>query len=760
MIDSPLARLTKTLLKYRWIVLVAWVLPIPLFAYGFLNINKKLLTIVGSNPEAQSTFVSHAKGTAFTLQAQFIALVTLHDPKHIAEDEKFDQTSRVINKRLRPLKCVKSLSSYQDLPIRELWVAKDGHTQVTLIEMEVPMNGFRQAALCVADLRKAIREGRAEMSLPEIEILVTGPPAIDLDVGRLIKRDSGRAEAIVAIVALFLLVWMFRSASAAFLPLITAALAVSGSLTVIYAVADKLELSMYVSVIASMAGLGLGLDYALLYVSRFREERDGGAAPQDAILIAASTAGKAILGSGCIVIMGFAGLLIPELNFPRSVGLSGILVVFFALLTTLTLLPVLLSFWHPTMHWPNWRWFIASHAAVDRFWSRWSSGVLKRPVLLLTLGLVVVGVCGPNLFRLKLKTPRHEAIPESLDSRKGLERAIQIMGEARIYRLMVVVELNDKTNWDDKNRRQQILGVFDELRKWPEIGKVISADMLTRMLKFMGFAEGFAARFISRDRKLLSIDIYGSDGSDEALNNLVAKLRREMPKLLGGYSGMRAYVGGKSAAFYETRLGIQKAIPVMFPLVALAAFLFMAFFFRSIVVPSKAMLLAALSLFSTFGILVLVFQHGYGLSLLGYHGPTPGALSTATPIILFGIVFGVSMDYEIFLMTRIQEAYHRRIATAETVEDLDVAHREAIHEGLSRTGGIITNAALIMVITFAAFVTSIVLPLKEMGFALALAVALDATLVRMILVPAVLKLLGRHTWYSPFNKKFNGLKSS
>ncbi len=755
MLESTLDRLTRWLVRHRVAVVVFWALLIPLFLYGFLNVGAKLLTIVKTTEDAQSTFVHRAKANRFPGQSQFMLLMTMHHDRSKYDDEDFALTAKAVHARLGSVKCIKSLTSFETLPLPSLFVSKDGHSQVSLIEMEVGRNDFGAALRCVNYIRAGVKASKRSWKLADLEVLVSGTSAINVDVGRLVRRDSQRAELIVGIVALFLLMWMLRSASAAFLPLITALIAVSGSLTVVFFMADHVELSMYVSVVSSMAGLGLGLDYALLYVSRFREELERGLDPVDAIARTAQTAGKAIAGSGVLVIMGFGGLLIPDLQFPRSVGLGGILVVFFALCATLSLLPVLLSFWHPTMHWPRWRWFLASHRRVDRFWEWWSRTVLRIPVILLGLGLVVVGICGPHLFQLKIKNPRHEAVPPTLESRRGIDRFIDIKGEAFLYRLEIMVEIRDGGTWDDKQRRKRFLAALAKVEKWPEVSKVNSANMMTKITGgLLGWGEGFAARFVSKDKKLVSIDIYGKDGSDVFMNRLVAKLRRELPRLMASDKGLRTYVGGQQATFYETMEGINAAIPIMFPVLAVSAFLFMSFFFRSLVIPIKALLLNALSLFSTFGILVLVFQHGYGLSLLGYHGGVPGALSVATPILLFGIIFGVSMDYEVFLMTRIQEAYHRLVKDATTHEEREEAHRAAIREGLSRTGGIITNAALIMVITFAAFITGTVLPMKEMGFALALAVALDATLVRMMLLPAVLKLLGTHTWLWPVRHSY------
>ncbi len=749
MLERLLGRLTRFLIRHRWAVLILWLLPTPAFIYGFTAVNRKLLTVVMTHPEAQSTFVEQVKAREFAKQSQFLALLTFHHDHRQFDDDPYTKSTRRVHRAVEKVYCIKALTHYEKLPFRSLFVSENGNTQVSLIEMDVGLNDYHEAGRCVNHLRRAIRGVQDELALPALEVLVSGPPAVDVDIGRLVRRDSRRAELIVAACALILLVWMFRSASAALLPVITASLSVTGSLFVAFLVALEVELSMYVSVVSSMTGLGLGLDYALLYVSRFREERDKGREPEEAIVKAAQTAGFAILGSGIIVMMGFAGLLIPQLRLPQSVGLAGIFTVCFTLSTTLTLLPVLLSFWHPTMDWPRWRWFRASHAAVDRFWERWSAGVLRRPLVLVGVGLVVVGLAAPNLLRIELKNPRHEAIPMELESRRGVERFMEIAGAAEMYRITAVIQIEDQGTWLDEERQRHLLEVVEEIRGWPEVHKVRSADMMTKLIPLAGFGAGFAGRFLSRDKRLVSMDIYGKDGSDAALNVLVGKLRRELPDRFAQDEAVKTWVGGRQATFYETKLGIKQAIPIMFPVLACCAFVFMAFFFRSLVIPAKALCLNALSLLTTFGLLVLVFQNGYGLGLLGYEGPPPGALSVATPIILFGVVFGVSMDYEVFLMTRIQEEWRERSADAKDPEALERAHRDAIQAGLSRTGGIITNAALIMVITFAAFISGTVLPMKEMGFALALAVALDATLVRMILVPAVLRLLGRRTWFWP-----------
>jgi RND superfamily putative drug exporter len=760
MLERLLARLTRFLLRHRAAVLLLWLLPAPLLAWNAVRVGERLKSIIGSRNGAQSEKVSGLLAREFPRQAQFVAELTFHHPTQTVDDSPFRASLDAVHAAVRKLPCVKLLTIWPDLPLRTNFVSPDNHTQLSLVEINARPNDFSAAEDCVVDLRRTTAALQGRLPLADLELYVTGAPAVDLDIGRLVRADSLRAEMIVAVLALVLLVWMFRSAAAAFLPLLTAGLALSVCLSVVYVAAAYVRLSVYVSTVATMTGLALGLDYALLYVMRFREEREAGRSPEDALLATAVTAGKAILGSGGLVIVGFAGLLLPDLDLSRSIGLGGMLTVACTLLSTLTLLPVLLSLLHRRLDWPRWDWFRASHAAVDRFWERWSALVLRRPVGPVLLGLALVALCAPHLAALRVQNPRHEVIPHTVEARRGVDRLLEIADEGDLYPILVVVELPAGATFRDPVHQQEFLSLLARLRAWPEVGKVQSADLLMSLgVDIMGlrlgygFGDGFAGRFVGRDGRFASLNVLARRSDDPSLSALVVRLRTELPALLAASSGTKAWVGGAPARDWETKLALLDALPTMIPVVALAAFVLLALLFRSLVVPLKALALNAASLATTYGILVLVFQRGWGLGLLGIAGPAPGGLTFITPVLLFCILFGVSMDYEVFLVSRIQEGYRRATNERSTAAEREAAHREAIRQGLARTGGIISNAALITVLTFAAFLSGSLLPMKEMGFALALAVALDATLVRMMLVPALLRVLGRRTWYWPFRRR-------
>ncbi|MFH2009418.1 MAG: MMPL family transporter [bacterium] len=760
MLERTLVRMTAWLLRHRLVVLVVWLLPVPALIYGWSRVNYVLKSIVGSNDAAQSTIVSQKLAKDFSGRTQFMAQVTFHHPKQTADDVDFRASTALVHKAIARVRCVQKVNYYPVLPVRELLISKSGHTQLSLIEIGVPMNAYTEAEQCVVKIRRALKPARGEIPLKDLEILITGTPAVNLDIGFIVARDSRRAEIIVILFSLFLLIWMFRSGTAALLPLITAALAVTSTLSIINVLGQFFRISIYVSTVSTMTGLALGLDYALLYVSRFKEELDNGLDTVDALVLTAGTAGKAILGSGTLVMLGYSGLFLAPLAFPRSVALAGVLSVFCTLFWTLTLLPVLLSYWRPTLAWPRWRWFRASHDAVDRFWERWSRMVLRRPVVPLALAAILVGTCAPHVFSMKVKNPRHEVIPTEVEARRGVDRIINVTGVGQIYPITVLVEINDGGTWHDKKRQKKLLRVMKEIRTWPNVDTVMSADLLMSLSinvfgKRIGmdFGEGFAKKFMSDDFRSVSIDVQAKDVEDEKLGRLVVLLRAELPKRFSDDPGLKVWIGGRPAMSWETLTILVDSLNVMVPAVVIAAFLVMMLLFGSLVIPLKAVVLNVLSMSTTYGILVLVFQYGYGIELLGHSGAPPGALSLATPIVMFCVLFGVSMDYEVFLVSRVQETWLKRGGPKLQGAEAEKVHREAIHEGLSRTGGIITNAAFLMVLTFAAFLSGSLLPMKEMGFALALAVALDATLVRMMLVPAVLRLAGRRTWWWPFGRR-------
>jgi RND superfamily putative drug exporter len=760
MLENSLARMTAWLVRHRLVVLICAILPLPFLIYGYLNIQSVLKSIVGSNDESHSTIVSKKLAERFSRQVQFMAQITFHHDKLTADDAPYDESVVRVNKTAESLGCVRKVITFPELPKREVLISKDGHTQISLIEIGVPVNAYTAAEECVAKIRKRLEPVKRALPARGMEVLITGTPAVNLDIGKIVKADSRRAEIIVIFFAFFLLIWMFRSASASVLPLITALLAVTSTLTVCYLFGLVWRISIYVSNVSTMTGLALGLDYALLYVTRFKEELDQGRETAEALEITARTAGKAILGSGTLVMFGFGGLFLPNLIFPRSVALAGVLSVFFTLFWTLLFVPVLLSYWRPTLDWPRWRWFHASHAAVDRFWERWATMVLKRPVIPILLAALIVGACAPYVFSMKVYNPRHEIIPTRVEARQGVDRIVDVIGVGQIYPITVLVELKDGTTWKDKKRQERVLAVLKEVRTWPNVDIVRSADMLMSLsVELFGkrigmdFGEGFAAKFLSDDYKILSIDVHAKDVDDQKLSRLVVLLRDKLPAQYADDPGVKVWIGGRPAMSWETLTLLVDSLPTMIPMVVVLSLILMALLFKSFVISFKAVVLNVLSMSTTFGVLVLVFQYGYGISLLGHDGAPPGALSLATPIVMFCVLFGVSMDYEVFLVSRVQEAWKRLGGPEASPEEQDRIHRAALHEGISRTGGIITNAAFLMVLTFVAFLSGSLLPMKEMGFSLALAVALDATLVRMMLVPAVLRLAGRRTWWWPFGRR-------
>ncbi len=760
MIERFLGRMTAWLIRHRLLVVLFWLLPAPLLVMGYLGVNGRLKSTVDTHAGAHSTIVAKKRAQGFSRQTEFIATITYHDNKLTADDTPIFKSVAQVNAALIKHPCTARLTSYAELPIRNFFVSQNGLTQASIIEMKVHRGDYSKAEACVVKYRKLIAKLRPKLPLPRLEVLVTGISAFEVDMGVIVQRDSARAELVVFAISLILLVWMFRSAAASVLPLITSAFAVTCCLSIIYIAAAYMKLSFFVSTVASMSGLALGLDYALLYVNRVKEEMAKGAQPTDAIVTAGRTAGKAILGSGTLVTLGFLGLFIPQLGLAQSLAIGGVLIVFFTLCTTLTLLPVLLSFFQPAMDWPRWNWFTASHAAVDRFWDRWATFVIKHPWLPLLGAAIIVGFFAPRVFDIQVMNPRHEIIPAEVEARRGVERVIEIAGEGQIYPVTCIAEITDGGTWDNPKRQRFLIKRFEEVRAMKSVAVVRGPDLLMAMSVNLlgvrlgaGFGDGFAGRYISDNRRMVSFDVHARTVNDKSLDDLVKALRKNLTRGFAADKGIKLWVGGQPATTWETKKTLVGSLPTMVPFVIIAAFLMMALFFRSLVIPLKAVILNVISLSTTYGILVLVFQQGYGLSLLGVDGAPQGAMSLVTPVVLFCVLFGVSMDYEVFLISRIKESYTKEGGFDASPERQEQLHREAIHLGLSRTGGIITNAALIMVITFGAFVSGVLLPMKEMGFALALAVALDASLVRMMIVPAILRIVGRHTWWFPGRRK-------
>ena len=571
---------------------------------------------------------------------------------------------------------------------------------------------------------------------PGSELLWTGELPLTVDLRRVSADDANRAERRVLPLTLALLVVAFGAVGAACLPVASGALAIAMTMGAVSLVAHVTPVSILVLNVVTMLGLGLGIDYALLLVSRFREARVRGLGCEAAAVEAASHAGHSILLSGAAVLVGFLALLFVPVTDLRSIAIGGALVTAVSALLATTLLPALLASAGHRIEIGR----IRRSATTAAGWTRWSRAVVGRPLLVILIAGVPVALLAWQWRRLEARTPSSDWLPASIESARGLH-ALQSMHRSGIVQsVRVIVEMPhgvsaySETGWDAVARLTSTLqanGAVARVRSLPALlGATYSPWALSNLPPALG------AAFVSADKRFALIEVMPAEAQGViGAMAIVRGLRGTSPAELTGVAGTRVLVGGLPAFNVDYGDTITRSTPLVVGLVLAGTFVALLVGFRSVLIPLKAIALNLLSVAAAFGAVVLVFQDGHGSRLLGLAAPLD-AIFPAIPLLVFCIVFGLSMDYEVFLVSRVAEA--RRRGESES---------EAIVEGVARTGGVITSAALVMTVVFGAFMMGEFVLMKILGFALAIAVLLDVTILRLALGPALLRLAGRWNWW-------------
>ena len=591
------------------------------------------------------------------------------------------------------------------------------------------------------DLRRATEavESALRQRHGAVALRWTGEPALNFDLWRTSVEEARAAELRTVPLTVVLLFAAFGSVVAALLPVAAGALSVSLTLGLVAVLARWWPLNILVVNVASMLGLALGIDYALLIVTRFREARAAGAEPVAAAREAARHAGATVALSGATVAIGFLALMAIPLGELRSAAAGGLLVVAASVAVATTLLPPLLAGLGPRLE-AGRLWRVRPPGSPGR-WRWWARLVCARPwpVLLLAGGPLVL--LAAQAARLDSSVPGGRWLPPRMESARGLEdlRAMGRGGVARTLRL--VVHLPEATTALEREGWEAQRRLHERLVADPRVARVQSLRSLAGPraddLAFVSLLPDQAKRpFLDALGESVLLEAVPREGaSADSLAALVRELRAASAETLTGASGARVEVGGLPAFHVDYEDAVAGRLPLVAGLVVGATFLALLLAFRSLLVPLKAVLLNLLAVSAAFGALVLVFQDGVLAPLLGLDGPLDGVFPIVPPLV-FCTVFGLSMDYEVFLVARVAEA--RRAGMGED---------DALAEGLARTGGVITSAAAIMIAVFASFAGGEFVLVKMLGFTLAVAVLLDATVIRVAIGPALLRLAGRWNWW-------------
>ncbi|MBJ8339662.1 MMPL family transporter [Antrihabitans sp. YC3-6] len=574
----------------------------------------------------------------------------------------------------------------------------------------------RHAALAVVALtgtpsERAITARKLQDELtatnhPDMTVGLTGIAALQNDLVDIEIGDITKAEAIGIPVALLILVFALGAVVAAALPIGVGLAGLALTTGLLFLLSGVTSINVLTVSIASMIGIGIGIDYAMFIVSRFREELARGKGVTEAIGIAMSTTGKTVVASGLIVTIALGSLVVIDAPIFRGIALGVGISIVSTMLVALTFLPALLAVLGPKVN----RWALparfrpaeVTNTTETSRWARWAHLVMARPVLFGVGATLVLLVGAAPLTSMSLGIDMGMAYLDKTPSGAAAQTVSTKFAPGALAPLTVVST--------------------DGARNVDQLAAQIARD------------DRVASSFVQRaDGQALIVVISETATDSPETSELVAQLRRQ--------AGSDYAVGGPAAEFLDLSDEINAKLPAVIGFVLIVSFAFLVVVFRSILLPVKAILMNLLATGAALGLTVAIFQWGYGESVLGFH--SVGFLQVFLPTIVFVVLFGLSMDYEVFLIRRMKERWDAN------ADKSDEGNRVAVAEGLAITGRPITAAAAIMVVVFGSFVTASVLELKQLGLALAVAVAIDAIIVRMMLVPAFMRLFGHRNWWLP-----------
>jgi putative drug exporter of the RND superfamily len=583
---------------------------------------------------------------------------------------------------------------------RLLGVSSDGHAVLIGIQRQ-------------QDVDKLLTVVQQQNGVDGYEVVMTGEGTLDHDFNDLSQHDLKSGELSVGLpAALIVLLFVFGTVVAGVIPLVMAIIAIVVALGLCALVAEAFTLSVFVVNMLTGMGLALGIDYSLFVVSRYREEREGGHEKLDAIGISGATASRAVLFSGTIFVIALTGMLLVPSNVMKSLAVGAIAVGIVSVLAALTLLPALLGLLGDRVNALRLP-FVGRGTGEGRFWGGVVRRVMRHPVVSLVAFTALLIALAIPAFGLNLGASGVSTLPDRLESKQGFLALERYFPRASASPALIAVE----GNTDSPTVQAGIVKLRSELAADPAFGR---SD-----LRF-AHGGGLAA---------IGVEVAGDKTGPQALAAIRHLRSTTIPQAFAG-DDVRVLVGGDTADNVDFIDAMSAWLPIVFVFVLGLSFLILTVVFRSIVIAAVSIALNLLSVGAAYGLVMLVFRHGVGSGLLGFQ--RVHAIEAWVPLFLFSVLFGLSMDYQVFLLSRIKERYDQSGSTVE-----------AVTHGVASTARLITGAALIIVAVFSGFAKGDLVMFQQMGFGVAVALLIDATIIRSVLLPAAMRLLGKWCWYLP-----------
>ncbi|MCQ0023876.1 MMPL family transporter [Streptomyces somaliensis DSM 40738] len=751
------ARLTR---RRRRPLATLWIVLLLVAGYGATQLADALSGggwyVTGSDSAAAAQRVTRG----FEGRGATSLTLVVRDTRHDRADPAFDERVRDVVDRVTRDPGLKVTGSYgyttlTDDRARAAFTGKDGNTALVRLGSGLDDGTARRV---LPDIQEGLSDAYERQGL---RVSLVSQAALWGEVNHLSERGLVRAELITLPLIALVLLLLFRSVAAALASLLVGITSVAFTLGLLAVLARHTEISVFVQNAATMLGLGVGVDYSLFVIMRFKDElRAEGPDPSaDAVERAVArtlrTSGETVVASGVTIVAAMSTLFLVDLNVIWSMALGAVVVVAFSILTSVLLLPVLLHLLGPRIEWGAvGRRAAAGKPARESRWVTVSRAVMRRPVAFLLISLVAMGALAVPSLRLETFTPDARVVPTGAAVREGYDTAKEQFGEGSAAPIQVVVE-SDAPLWRRSAADSaRLLRLHDDLAGLPGAVRVDSVvDPLRRVDATRPFAvlapraaaalpadlRGAVRHFVSADGRTLVVEVVGDDtASSPSVRDLLESVRTASAPLAAA-DGWRVYAGGETAEGVDANEVISDSmLPVVGTMLAVI-YLLLLLTFRSVFLPLSAILMNLVSMAATYGVLVLVFQDGWGSGLLGFE--RSDNLTNFVPVLLVTLLFSLSTDYEVFLLSRVREDY---LATGDETD--------SVARGMAATAPLISGAAVLMVAVFTAFAFAGILPIQQIGIGMAVAIALDATVIRLLVVPASMRLMNRWNWWMPGRK--------
>ena len=717
--------------RRKWIVLVVLMGALVL-AGPQLNKMQDRLSQGGFEVKgSESDQVTRAMKDDFVNQYQFSDLLVFNSKEHKATDASFKS---VVQKTIAALKKAPGVAQLDDPYLQpDRSISPDGSTVIAVVGLSDTQDDVLKHNPI---LEKAVADSSRGSG---VTALLTGSGPFYSEFSETTVHDLERAERIALPITMVILVFAFASLVAAGMPLIMGVISLLVSFGVISLVASMTTVSLFTQNIASMIGLGVGIDYSLFILTRYREELKAGKERVDAVARAIATSGKAVFVSALTVVVALSGTQLVNLPAFRSMGFGSMIAVSFAGAAALTLLPALLGIVGKRINSLSFsKKTVAGEAGG--VWRRWAHFIMRRPLVPLLASVAVLGFLASPVTDLRLGSSGPSILPEDAKPRVALELMSEAFGAGQVGPVTIVLQHDKPVTGEGFSevyaaateiaRDSEVLFVSSIATIVPgaPVGKaqaVLSDPQLAPLLRSQVSKDG---------RATILRAVTKHDPISEEAQALVARLRSSLPRALP--DSVTTHVGGDPGLNYDINEEVTSSLPSVVAVVLALSYFVLLLFLRSVLLPLKAIIMNLLSVLAAYGLVVFIFQKGNFEDLLGFK--SSGIVESFLPLFLFCVLFGLSMDYEVFMLARIREEY---LKTGDNTE--------AVGWGLEHTARIITSAAAVMVTVFGAFAMASLVPIKAMGFGLAAAVFLDATIIRIVLVPAAMRLMGDWNWWIP-----------